>query len=437
MAEVFDLCDSDGDSETAFPSSAVARMPSPRTRARLNDDDDDVIEIIPKTENLNPRKRPRRLASLKSEKDADNIEVVQVEKKPPPPPTPLQQVLDIFPDVEISHAKKLLLEHKDEAENVINALIEGGTYPKEPVKKNPAASAGGAGGLFTMKSSSSDKPTYDFLSETSFVPSLQYIKESIDQLQEFFPFLTKVGATFFMKKSANHFAIAHDKIVRFLKGGEGGKAGDEDHEIRQYKKLKACTVSKNKLSVDQDQKKEFKTLFHREPKQSYFRALPRLKSAPNVNNPILLEEIRFVLHGKHYRWMEDIENEIARKENRKMSIKDGTALECACCYEQVAMDEMVQCRNEGHLFCQDCLSSYVVNQVFSNGNFGCKPGTKELATELLCFHGDGCSSGFDRYFLKKCLKDKVLERYDEMLSQVNLEKAGLRETIWYVQENSR
>ena len=71
--------------------------------------------------------------------------------------------------------------------------------------------------------------------------------------------------------------------------------------------------------------------------------------------------------------------------------------------------------------------------LFPDGSFGFHPDTKAVALELLCFHTDGCSAGFDRPMLQKALKPKILERYDELQSQLTLEQAGLRDTIWYVQ----
>lgn len=67
-----------------------------------------------------------------------------------------------------------------------------------------------------------------------------------------------------------------------------------------------------------------------------------------------------------------------------------------------------------------------------DGSFGVHPDTKAPALELLCFHTDGCDEGFDRAMLQKALPPKILERYDELQSQLSLEQAGLRDTIWYV-----
>jgi TRIAD3 protein (E3 ubiquitin-protein ligase RNF216) len=103
----------------------------------------------------------------------------------------------------------------------------------------------------------------------------------------------------------------------------------------------------------------------------------------------------------------------------------ASAVECSCCFEQVPIDDMVACRDEGHLFCSTCLQTYVENQVFGNGNLGVSRETKELELELKCFHGDDCASGFDEAFFEKALPSKVLGKLYAVQGQVNIEQAGL------------
>jgi TRIAD3 protein (E3 ubiquitin-protein ligase RNF216) len=103
----------------------------------------------------------------------------------------------------------------------------------------------------------------------------------------------------------------------------------------------------------------------------------------------------------------------------------ASAVECSCCFEQVPIDDMVACRDEGHLFCSTCLQTYVENQVFGNGNLGVSRETKKLELELKCFHGDDCASGFDEAFFEKALPSKVLGKLYAVQGQVNIEQAGL------------
>jgi E3 ubiquitin-protein ligase RNF216 len=336
--------------------------------------------------------------------------------------------LEIFPDVEIAHANKLLQDFNNVPADVINALLENGSYPKQEKKPAPVA---------VVKLSGTAEPMYNYMSASSFEPTQEYIAQSVEALQrEFGGFLTKAGAKFFMEKSDNHFAIAHEKILRALTGKDDATAGKaslgnlEDPDIAQYKKLKATT--EGTAVVDDALKNRLKTVFSCSPHKNHFRKrrVKRKEGDDNLSNAILLDEAAFV-KSKLSKWKDRVDTKIQLKLNRELALSEGTAMECACCYDKVAMEEIIQCK-DGHLFCQECLSSYVESQVFSNQSFGKDPETKEEALELLCFHGDGCGSGFDRYFLEKALEPKVLQQYDELVAHKAVEKAGLGETIWYV-----
>jgi hypothetical protein len=88
------------------------------------------------------------------------------------------------------------------------------------------------------------------------------------------------------------------------------------------------------------------------------------------------------------------------------------------------------CKNEGHLFCADCLARYVEAQLFGQGKLGVDPQTNEATTEVLCCHSDGCSSGFARFYLEKALQLKVMAKYDELQAHTAVERVpGLREKM--------
>jgi hypothetical protein len=430
---VVDLCDDSDDEVVSVPrrTASVHRWPSPRRRKRPISE---IVELTgsgdedsdPDEENVSiaaPGQRQRQ----KNDNSSSEVRVVKTQVSLPL--TPLQQVLEIFPDVEITHAQKLLKENSNIATSVISILAENVSYPKEPKKKRQAPTTGAA-----AKRSSSNEPTYDFMSSSSFQPSQDYIKGSTDQLAADFPFLTKKGASALLGKAHNHYAIAHDKICRGITGKDevrkvASLGSDEDVEESQYKKLKA--VMSDLQPIDSDQTNRLSKLFDFHLSASRHFCKNRKRRSSSCNNPILVEEIAFV-RTKLQEWFNEVELQIARKITREESIRDGTAVECSCCFDQVAIEEMVACRDEGHLFCSECLSQYVVSQVFANGNFGINPKTKEQADELLCCHSDGCSSGFERAYLEKALKSKILQKYDELTYRVSVEKAGLRDNMWYV-----
>jgi len=101
-----------------------------------------------------------------------------------------------------------------------------------------------------------------------------------------------------------------------------------------------------------------------------------------------------------------------------------TKLECSCCYEDVEIEEMVSCKDEGHLFCVECVRKYAEEMVFGSGSLGKNKETGEVAMELVCMDAD-CTSCFPQSLLCKALPGKVLERYGELQGVLNVEKAKL------------
>jgi hypothetical protein len=105
-------------------------------------------------------------------------------------------------------------------------------------------------------------------------------------------------------------------------------------------------------------------------------------------------------------------------------------MECSCCFGDVAIEEMVACRDEGHLFCVDCIQRYAESQIFSSGNLGTDKKTGKPALELMCCHGDGCQSAFQEAHLQKALPFKTLEKYNELQFQAAIEQAGMHQDLW-------
>ena len=119
-----------------------------------------------------------------------------------------------------------------------------------------------------------------------------------------------------------------------------------------------------------------------------------------------------------------------RLKNREERVRQGTTLECASCFDRFLFEDMVPCKNKGHLFCKACMASYDETQLFSCGTFGVNTLTKEPNLELTCFHGEGCKSGFERSHLKRALKPKVLRKHDQMQTRTAVELAGMSDELY-------
>jgi TRIAD3 protein (E3 ubiquitin-protein ligase RNF216) len=118
------------------------------------------------------------------------------------------------------------------------------------------------------------------------------------------------------------------------------------------------------------------------------------------------------------------------RENKKAKAQQlGAGMECACCFDEFDIDDMVSCKREGHLFCVDCLQQYASTKVFGEGNLGIDKKTKEPSLDLICFHPDGCESAFERNILVKALTNDTLRKYDEIQASLAISKAGLSDLV--------
>jgi TRIAD3 protein (E3 ubiquitin-protein ligase RNF216) len=217
-----------------------------------------------------------------------------------------------------------------------------------------------------------------------------------------------------------HYAVAHDKILRAVKGTTS-QAGEE-LEDTQYQRV-SNSFARRQMSQQQIEELEqlantsnvvLKT--HRRNYQSF------------VTDAILAEEVNFV-ETKLSTWMASMEKRANRAQNKKNAQATHTGMECSCCFDEVAVEDMVSCRDEGHLFCVDCLKSFAETQIFGMGNLGIDKETKKRSLELKCFHSDGCASGFGRSGLEKALPKRSLEKYDEVQFILSVEVAGLDDIV--------
>ena len=101
--------------------------------------------------------------------------------------------------------------------------------------------------------------------------------------------------------------------------------------------------------------------------------------------------------------------------------------ECGCCYTECPVADMLACHGEGHLFCQACIEAYANTQIFDNASLGYDKESKRPVYELMCMHGDGCTSKFDQATLERCLPPKTLKKYAELQSDLCIRSSGLQD----------
>ncbi|CAJ1953708.1 unnamed protein product [Cylindrotheca closterium] len=425
--EVIDLCDiSRDDSEnaiididgiSAIPGVAKAKpLASASSVVYLVESDDE--------QNNNPslrrkRKRPRPEARVSSSLDvkpaakfrvSDEIEVCQVKEALK---TPLNRVHEVIPDVDLVHAQKLLFEQRDNVEMVLSILVEKG-YPKS---KDPGSVAAGSLSL-TLKSNLNSNPKLDFFSKSSFEPSAEYLQQASNVLEFEFPFIRHDSINSWLKDHKGHYSLVRRQIENALSGKEENKASSEEVEYKQY--LLISEAKANKLSSPRQTRRIGAKHVLQQPRRN--------RKSPNISEPILQEEIRSY-NLRYKEWVDTILVRRQRSEARKKSQVTGTALECSCCFDQVAIEEMVACMDEGHLFCIDCIKGYAENQIFGNGSLGTNHVTKKPSSALLCCHSSGCQSQFQDDHLLKALPKKTLEKYNELQFRAVMEQAGLIQSL--------
>lgn len=364
----------------------------------------------------NKRKRvpekDRKPAAKPRHETSDDIQVCQVKQAKR---EPIDRVFEIFPDVDRIHAQKLLFEHRNNVDQAVSILAES-AYPKQKIA--PAAASVASSSSLKVKRRKAP-PKYDYLSISAFEPSEVYRQQAITRLLHEFPYLSQKGIQLWMTTHKGHYSLVRRHILNAIMGKDDSKQPTEDEEEKQYYLLTNTLATKN------PNPKQIRRL----GSQNVLKQRSYCRKRPDITEAILVEEVR---HAKAQleEWMEGMEQRLTRAKARRTCQALGTAMECSCCFDQVAMDEMVACRDEGHLFCVDCVRGYAENQIFGNGCLGTNKQTKEPATELLCCDSSGCQSPFQDAHLRKALPYKTLEKYNELQFQAVMEQAGLSQDLW-------
>jgi hypothetical protein len=344
-----------------------------------------------------------------SDDEEDLFAVIEVE-------APLEDaVLDVFPDAARNHVQDLLQRFGGNHEQVVSHLIDNPNYPKSKTVKQPHTRRPLGEAVVTVHRESTKRSwTYDFTLAASFQPTSEYLDEATTCLYNEFPFLSKAGAKLLLKMFS-HYALAHERLTAILRG-----TGDDIQQLSHHQAVMASQSLRHDLLL-QLQKlvppcAQSLVMKSKKPSGADYISL--------LTDPILREEVEYV-RQKLQNWVSAAVKKREREEKKDLVKQLGTGIECACCYDEYDIDDMVSCRREGHLFCVDCLQQYASTKVFGEGNLGTDKKTKEPALDLLCFHPEGCDSPFERNILVKALTSDTLLKYDEIQANLAISKAGL------------
>ena len=404
-AHVIDLT-----SPTSSSATRAASIPSVAA-ALPNRSPVEVIDLIPSAAR---RKNPPGGAAFKTDPNnrKPNPHRHKRQRRTVDPPvvraTPELQVLEVFPDCELAHIQKLF-QQGFVVETAIQFLADN-SYPKTKHTKPPP------GNGISLEGNTKGQYKYDYMSPSSFQPTDAYVSAACNQLLKDFPYLKKRSVKLLMQQSKNHYAIAHDKIINIAKGPNQ----KTDDIATVYKRVAVATNQRNVPAY-----KATVQWLHQQPGNFFkLNQSVALADAQARKDPILSQEIQYV-NGKLTEWLRQTKQTLDRQKHKEESVRNGTAVECSCCFDATDIQDMVACQQEGHLFCCECVQSFCENKIFGTGNLGVDAATKKPALELLCFHGEGCSSGFSRDSLVKALPAKTLEKYDTLQFQMTIQRAGM------------
>ena len=387
----------------------------------------------------------------------------------PPADTPLHRIVIIFPDICPNHAREQLRRvginptRIDATDGITPAeeqmisvalsnLVEGGSYPKNETLARGNASGNGRGGMMgggLLVASKSRPYLHDYTSMSSFVPSDVYKDEVVERLMVAFCFLSKEGVKRHLAISKGRYTVCYTRICDAIAGVDGFAFGTYGNNKKKAAAAAAATSLEDDPIVEEKLHKRLRAVQAgcaltdeeigrlRIPAPNGFTATMR-RSRRNyrpadATDRVLIDEVRYA-SDKLAERAETVATAAERQRIHDASEKAGTTLECQCCYGDYAIEEMVSCRNEGHLFCMDCIRRYAEERVFGVGDLGGGGGKKSadgdddgVATrdtnDLTCMHPDGCTSTFQYELLQKALPSKVMQKYDELQATKAMEIA--------------
>lgn len=288
----------------------------------------------------------------------------------------------VLPEADEEFLKKTLTEAGGNAERALARVLERGDddYPKRPrPSRATASSSSSAPAPQAEERAKEPEHSFDaqaYTSKKKNAPSKSYVAEAKKQLEIEFPEFSPATVHKEYAKHRSLFTIA-------------------------WRSLYDATTN----------------LLNDKPLPPWLRPTKKRRKRPPPSEPLksrrLKGEIDFV-HAWRRQQEEDASRSAALTLYRDQCVANGEVLNCECCFTDEIHDQMVQC-NEGHLFCSECVSSYVTAQLGE--------GSGESLLRLRCMSTSGCTEELPPSELKRALPPKLLESYRTRLEKASVEQA--------------
>lgn len=237
----------------------------------------------------------------------------------------IHQILQIFPDAELSALASMLRTRTYDA-TVTSMAFDG--YAKSTVSSN-------------LHCSSSFMDSIDFATPSDQWVTVEYKMSAHAALEKAFPYLKLVDFKTLLTRNSNVFWKCFEEAMGLLAtvlpidlfSEEPPTVADIYGLYSDQKEALTKVLASSNLHL-----KQVRPSFAKH-------------SQGNTSNPVLQRER--VWHKqllREKRSQRDLE--VDHQLNNKKAEQEGTLVECGCCFEDYAFENLVQC-SEGHLFCRE------------------------------------------------------------------------------------
>ncbi|GAA5843809.1 hypothetical protein JCM11251_001808 [Rhodosporidiobolus azoricus] len=311
---------------------------------------------------------------------------------PTPPPSPLSQILSIIPDVLPAHARSLLEseEGAGDPEKVVGLLLDAKEYPTVTGEKKEE------------KVEQKDWMDVAKRKREDESPSPLYKRIALDNLYASFPLLPVplIKSTFVSTAHGpSFFAPSYLSLHTAFEKGE--------YDSRKLKKPRKAPkavmhpVVSTKYNEETGQQEAYETEEEEGPPEDLRKEMEWVRAK-------ILKERRETRQAEREAAAAKAEEERVERLN-EAARKNGQAVECQCCFDEVAPANTASCDNS-HLFCKSCCAANASHQL------------GQRITTLPCMAPD-CTAVFSPPSWHDFLPQKTINGLEKIAQEAEVGKA--------------